>query len=120
VLEESNLVTNIFKEGFSLHVYASFASISDFVGLDICEKLAQVCARNGLPDDAFRLVVKAADANESEFFKVTQSEFNAAFIHRHFDANSQKAYVCGPPMFNDTIPKDLKNLGFPAERIVLV
>jgi len=118
VLEESNHVVNIFRNGFRLHVYASFMSIADFVGIDICKKLAQVCTESGFPD-AFRLTVKAANAQTSEFFKTTGRDFDQAFISSTFDTNCQKVFVCGPPKFNDTVPQDLKSLGFPAERIIL-
>jgi ferredoxin-NADP reductase len=118
VLEESNHVVNIFRNGFRLHVYASFINIADFVGLDICEKLTQACTESGFPD-AFRLTVKASNTQASEFFKTTNRDFDTSFISSTFDTNCQKVFVCGPPKFNDSIPQDLKSLGFPAERIIL-
>jgi len=119
VIEESILVKNIFKNGFKLHVYASFMNIADLVGLDVCEKLSEALIQSGFDEDAFKLVIRAAGAQESQFFQVTESEFDVSFIASHLDLNCIRAYICGPPKFNETVPRDLKALGLPAERITL-
>ena len=119
VLDESGKIFNIFEKGFRLHVFASFAQINDFVGLDICEKLIQVLRDQG-KGDVFKLTIRAADAKSNELYEVTRDKFNYSFITKNVNRQCVQAYVCGPPDFNNERPADLKAIGVPDERIMLV
>lgn len=110
---------NVFKNGFKLHLFASFAELKDFIGLDICEKLAQACKDKGM-GDAFKMIIRAKDAKTNELYTVTKEVFDNAFVQKHADKECTRAYICGPPVFNQQVPSGLNLIGIPNNKIIMV
>jgi len=112
--------TNIFKNGFRLHVFVSFAQIGDFVGLDICQQLVETCKAKGIPD-AFKLTVKAsAGVQSNEHYTVTNADFDNTFISKNIDTKCERVFVCGPPKLNAFVPSGLVAAGVPRSKIEVV
>ena len=118
-IEDKAKGKSLFDNGFKLHVFASFSSIKDFIGLEICEKLSQLCKAKGL-SEAFQLTVKAGDAHHNDLYHVTDSKFDKRFIEKNVKRESERAFVCGPPEFNELIPGQLEELGLSRKNIILV
>jgi len=110
---------SIFRYGFKLHVFASFTHFEDFIGLDICKKLVQICMAKGF-EDAFRVTIRARDAKESHFYSLTEKSFDDVFVEETVNKNFEKVYVCGPPVFNHQVPISLSLLGIDKHKVILV
>ena len=110
---------NIFSNGFQLYIYVSFAQISDFIGMDMCEKLVQACESKAL-NNAVNITVRAKGFTGSGLLKITEETFNRVFIESNVSPNCSKVYICGPPSMNERIPIALKNIGVTDEKIILV
>jgi len=113
--------TNLFSRGFRLHVFASFAQIGDFVGLDICQQLVDACKAKGIPD-AFKLTIKVMGSIQpTEHYSVTSEDFTDAFLSKNVDVNKcERAFVCGPPKVNAFVPSGLVKAGVSRTKIEVV
>jgi len=110
---------NLFQNGFKLHVFAAFAQMSEFVAIDMCEKLIQVCQQTGIKD-GFKLTVRAQNAQQNNLYNVTRERFDAGFVERNTERGCEKVFVCGPPQFNQIVPAALAAIGISKSKIVLV
>jgi len=111
--------SNIFKNGFKLHIFASFAQMNDFVGRDICEKLIQAC-RDSDMQDAVKMTIRSREAKENELFTVTKESFDVAFIRKNVTSACERVYICGPPVFNQQLPVAFEEIGLSKTKIIFV
>jgi len=110
---------NIFRNGFKLQIFATFGSINDFVGLDMCEKLIQACNDNEM-EGAVKLTIRVKEPECSKLFTWTNETFDEEFVNKYVGQECEKVYVCGPPAFNKKIPESLERLGINSSKIMLV
>eukprot|EP00357_Protocruzia_adherens_P010652 CAMPEP_0115008406 /NCGR_PEP_ID=MMETSP0216-20121206/21901_1 /TAXON_ID=223996 /ORGANISM="Protocruzia adherens, Strain Boccale" /LENGTH=859 /DNA_ID=CAMNT_0002375823 /DNA_START=310 /DNA_END=2889 /DNA_ORIENTATION=+ len=105
--EKSAFLTN-----FKLSVYASYASRSHCVGLTLMEKCQKVAALKNYEG-----------LNLNLFFRDQKKQnFDDSFIteRKNVMLSAQKIYICGPPRFNDEIPRVLRSLGITHDKFFFI
>ena len=131
VLKKSGKNTDGFKdlgvnfdglEGVKIFFFGSFADEEEFLGKEIILKLVEINKKYNL--NIFSIVLKQLKkvSNQDQYSSVTfhSGHFDSEFFKKHFQVQGDNYFVCGPPAFNQCVPKALKENGVYPERITLV
>ena len=108
-----------FGDNFKVTLYAAFANPKEFLGSDIILPLYKLCKENDLP--FFNMTIRYSRSDELDY-PTTNERFNDSFCSSCLKQNEniEKIFICGPPIMNKDIPKHFGNLGFNADKIVLM
>ena len=122
----SNLV-NLYNENYSetferslgVVLFGSFATIEDFTGYDFIRKLFEISRDENLR--LFEMTIRMGKGIKLPDIPSTEETFNSEFIKKHVEGSKlSRAYICGPPGMNNSVPKALKKIGIPQSKIYIV
>lgn len=103
------------EQKIKVNFYGAFPNESDTYGLEILTSLAEISNKFGL--DVFEAKLSSSS---NEFIKQVKGRFDEKYIRTHVDLKASKYFVCGPPAFNTSVPRDLNANGVAMEKIELV
>ena len=112
--------TETFERSLNVVLFGSFATIEDFTGYDFIKKLFEISRDENLR--LFDLMIKMGKgAKKLPDIPSTEETFNTEFVKKHVEGSKlSRAYVCGPPGMNNSVPKALKKIGIPQNKIYSV
>ena len=116
----------MFGEGFSISVHSAFESCDAFYEADFMSKLVQVSQHEKSPSK-FSITVRTPRDNQKilKMFPnigVADTKFDRDYLRSKIVKTQEKALVClcGSPPFTNSVLRDLKELGFSREEILLI
>jgi NAD(P)H-flavin reductase len=105
-------------KSFNVTLFAAFATIQDFVGLEMVRKLCEICNIHNKP--LFKAYVKLADGTTYNEFTPVNTHFTASFVRQHVkDECTERVYLCGPPKMLFDLPISLNEIGIKGERVLI-
>ena len=108
---------------FKFILYGAFVSWSDFPGSNIVERLYRITKENELPWFDMKIKISKQEPSDGEKgnLPLIKNRFDMNFLQSNIDVNATSGvYICGPPIFNQTIPLSLETMGLPESKITIV
>ena len=97
---------NFYQHGFKLHLFVSFQSRAQAIGLELIEALEKLNA--SLKLDNFTATVRLSETEGPRLPRWTPEYIQSELAV--YAGNIQKIWVCGPPAMNELFDKTLGGL----------
>jgi predicted ferric reductase len=104
--------------GARFKLLSAFATIEDFNGWDFIDKLAELSKKSG--NGLFEAIVRIKGGVLFNGIQKYEKYFNKDFYAKHITSKTEKIWVCGPPVMQAAIFKDLVANGVPMDKIYYV
>lgn len=108
-----------FERSLSVVLFGSFATLEDFTGYDFVRKLFEISRDENLR--LFDMVIRMGKGLKLPDIPSTEQSFDAEFVKKRVEGSKlSRAYICGPPGMNASVPKALSKIGIPKTKIYIV
>jgi ferredoxin-NADP reductase len=123
----SSNIVNLYNENYSetferslnVILYGSFATLEDFTGYEFVKKLYEISRDENLR--LFDLIIRMGKGVKLTDLPTTEETFGVDFVKKHVEGSKlSRAYICGPPGMNNSVPKALTKIGIPKSKIYIV
>lgn len=104
--------------GARFKLLCAFRTIDDFTGWDWIDKIALMSQQDG--DNFFECTARVTGFENFQGITYFREYFNAEFYKTKITPQTNKIFVCGPPVMQAQIFGDLKSIGIHPEKIFYV
>jgi len=108
-----------FDPSFRITLYAAFPATDDFLGLEIVQKLCQLCKIHNKP--YFEAFIKISQKGTNlEDVIMLNSRFTKEVVQSAVREDLEKVYICGTPQFNKELSDLLSQIEVRTDKILFV
>ena len=104
--------------GASFKLFCGFRTLEDFIGWEWIDKLAELSYQSG--QNLFQCVSKLSEKVNFKGIVSTEQYFDAEFYSNQISDDTEKIWVCGPPLMQTKIYEELRSNGISADKIFFV